>query len=213
MPMNNKNTWLVVGALIVVIAVGYLFINRQQPGASSNSVAGTNEASQPGEPQSLKDLMMAGRPMKCEFRDDADSTKTTGQVYVDNKNVRVDFVVTEKDKTTDGHMIVNDTTAYTWMEGSKDGFKMSFTAEQKAEAEQQQVDPNKKLDYECDNWSGDAATFTVPADVNFRDLNSLLPSGAQGNASGSVDMKANACAACDQAPESSRAQCRAALGC
>ncbi len=209
--MNTKNTWWIIGALVVVLAVGYLMMNRQQ---SPSTVAGDAQVAESKTPQSLKDLMTSGRPMKCEFKDDASEMKTAGTVYVSGKKVRVDFAVTEKEKVTNSHMIVDDTTAYTWMEGQKEGYKLSISEEDKAKAENQTVDPDKKMDYACEKWSGDQSSFAVPADIKFQDLNAMMPSvNAQGNGSGALDVKALQCAACDQAPEASRAQCKQALGC
>jgi hypothetical protein len=158
----------------------------------------------------------------------------SGTFYLANKKMRGDYSVSNGSQVMMGHMVLDNDTTYSWFDGQPMGFKMMNSTEvntNTSTAAEQSFDPNKMMGYKCEGWSADGSKFVLPANVQFNDFGtgSVAPSlpingstgagsvggsaGADVNAGGSVSGSATQCAACDQVPESYRAQCRSSLGC
>ncbi len=177
--MNNKRAWWVIGAIVIVALVVYFAMNRSDNNESTEnqveSQSEQNEKKDRGmvtDPASLKELVAMNTPMKCEYNDS--ESKTQGTMYVADKKVRGDYTIVTDAKTQNGHMILDGLTLHVWMDGEKDGFTMTISEETKAQAENQTVDPNKQMDFDCDSWSGDAAMFKLPANVEFKDFSAMM---------------------------------------
>jgi len=223
--MKKSYIWIVVG--LFVVAFVYLTITNRNNSdsnqvANSNQTENTNEQTQmkpSSTPASLKELMSGSSSVRCEFSSTEEESISSGVVFAANGKARVDFSSTIDNETTAGHMIMDDSMAYTWIEGESKGFKISTEATASAQpnqANEKQFDPEKKLDYSCQDWGVDNSVFERPSSVEFTDVSAMMPSmpgGTQGSMETSGEVNAAQCAACDQAPEASRAQCRAALGC
>lgn len=224
--MKKPAIWIILGVIVVALIIYFATMSGDNSTSNqtvdSNQTQNTNEQAQmeaSSTPASLKELMARSSSTRCEFSASEDSNNSSGVVYAANGKARVDFSSTTNDKTTSGHMIMDNEMAYTWIDGQAKGFKVSTATAMSAQPNQpneKQFDPEKKLDYRCENWSGDSTIFTVPANIEFTDINAMMPSaqgGVQGSMTPSTPTQSAQCAACDQAPEASRAQCRAALGC
>jgi hypothetical protein len=197
------NTKVLYGILaVIVIAIG-AFVLTNGGGKKSAATTATTTASV-AQPQTLKDLARSETPQKCEFEDSTNAAKTAGVVYVASGKVRGDFTATTQGKNYSAHMISDGVTAYTWMDGMATGFKVAFSTASTSEM-QQGLDANKNLNYKCSSWTADQTMFQLPTSVKFTDMSATLKTGVSGSA--------NACSACDLAPEPQRAQCRAALKC
>lgn len=153
-------------------------------------------------------MLTLGSTQQCSFSDDVGNK---GTVYVADKKIRGDFSTTVENNTTNGHMIVNENTAYLWIDGQTTGYEMSMDVVNKAAGTNintaSQIDLDKKIDYDCKSWNVDASVFILPTDIKFTDLSKLISPAGSG-----ID-KAKQCSACDQVPESAKAQCKTALGC
>lgn len=224
--MKKPFIWIILG--LIVVAFIFLFISQRNDAGISNQTVESNQTQNTSEqtemepsstPASLKELMSRSNSMRCEFSASEDSDNSSGVVYAANGKARVDFTSTANGQTSSGHMIMDNDFAYTWIDGQAKGFKVSTattTSTGPSDQTEKQFDPEKKLDYRCENWSTDNSIFMIPANVEFTDLSAMMiPS--QGNGQDSMapsnSNKAAQCAACDQAPEANRAQCRVALGC
>lgn len=128
---------------------------------------GMNEAT-------FNQLIAKGETLSCTFEDKADGSNTTGTIYVDHKRLRSDFSTASEDKAVNGHMIMTSGMAYTWVEGMTTGIKASLEGQTKA-GESQGVDANKKLNIHCNAWTNDETKFSVPTQVKFSDITSLIP--------------------------------------
>lgn len=213
--MNQKMLTAVAVIIILLIGGGAYWYMSNQPNAIPSGSESTNTDTQ----QSLKDLIGANRPVKCEFKDDGGAE---GTVYVGNGKVRSDFTTTSGGQMMRAHMITDKETSYTWIDGMMTGYKFSMSVDdQNAPVNsgtlQAQFNQNEKLDYRCDTWSVDASLFIMPTGIEFTDLNAMMPTGVNVNtnvnADGSADISAPDCSMCDSAPAEARSQCRAALGC
>lgn len=217
--MNKKAIWIVLGVIVIAL-VAYFVMNRQT--ASPESLL--NNATESG-PQSLKDLLTAGQSVKCEYNDQANNSQ--GTAYVTTKKMRGDFSSVVEGKTIVSHMIFDNETTYVWQEGETSGLMMKNTADDQTTSPDysspeapQSVNLEEKIDYQCSPWIVNNAMFSLPEGIDFKDLSALIPTttpsagaGTSGSASGSADLKALQCAACDSSPAESRAQCKAALEC
>lgn len=212
--MTNR---IVIGILVVVALVlsgaGFTWIKNQssQPTVTSSPMASAqvqSSVSVQAQQLSLMDLWKSQSSQKCTFSDT--STKTSGTVYVSDGKVRGDFRINSQGQVLNSHMIVDGQTSYIWSDGMGQGMKIAMDkfASTPTATQSSQVDINKKTDYRCENWNTDNTVFTIPADMQFNDMSSLVP-----NASGMMDGKAAQCAACDRLSGVARAQCKSALSC
>ena len=196
-----------VSAAVLLLAAG---CGKKQAGPYET-------ASQKSTGQQSFRALASGKPQKCEIKFSQENNQNQGTVYVANGKMRNDSTATVSGKTMVSHMILDNNTVYTWMEGQTTGFKMQATAteEQKTDGQQKRpVDLDQKVDYSCEGWSVDGSVFVPPANITFTDFSSLIPKiPAQNSAPAAGNQNAAACAACDQVPASAQAQCKAALGC
>ena len=167
----------------------------------------------------LRSLLGLGQNVKCEFVyiDDENDNTTSGTVYVAGERMRGDFDMMQDNEPYSMHMIRDAEYAYTWGDGPMGEMATKMKLETQTPTEANSTDPvdtdpfesDERVDYECESWTVAASQFTPPSDVEFMDMSAQMEQMhmMQG------DMKAAQCAACDQAPEGSREQCRAALGC
>ncbi len=203
----NKITIGIIAAVVVVAAGAWFFIS----GNGGDMMMSSNE---PQMQMSMKELIAMGRSQKCDFSEP--QSNTAGTIYIADGKVRGDFTSQNQGASMSGHMIVDGTTVYTWMDGMNQGFKTSFnpTGAQGEGDTQQGLSPDKKTDYKCETWSKDESKFAMPAGITFSDMSAMMqgkmPSSANPNG---VPDKAAQCKACDMAPEPQRSQCREALSC
>ena len=212
--MNNKLLYIVGGVVVVGIIIAFMVYKPSGTQAPSGEMmSGTSD-----DHMTLKGLISKGGSQKCSFTNNYDTVQSNGVVYVTQGKMRGDFTTTVSGKTTASHMIVDNNTSYIWTDDMKQGYKMSF-AEMNGDMTAQNsaaFDVNKELNYSCGTWSGDSSVFVLPSTITFADMNAMMQGmgGSMGaGANGSAEMKAGQCSACDSAPEPSRSQCRAAMGC
>lgn len=225
----NKTIWIVLGVVVIAVAAWLLVGKKPASKVNDNSqTAGTQQeqSTNASAQMSLKDLVASGKPQQCDFTDNEASSTVQGTVYVGNGKMRGDFAAETQGKTTNTHMIMVDQTNYVWVEGQGTGYKMSADATAKgqtqSQTQEQAVDQDKKMDYHCQNWSGDDSEFNLPSGVSFSDMSSMMQGmasssmpGMQGSAGAgaSASVKAQQCAACNNVPGAGKAQCLAALSC
>lgn len=215
----NK-TVLVSVAIVLLLAIGggafFVMSTRSKTSVNPNRMEGnvevTTGATGTVEQKSLKDLLALGQSQQCTF---SDPSGNAGTVYIANAKMRGDFNTTTDGKVVASHMIVDQPTAYVWMDGQTTGFKMSLDTVKQPQGKTGNVDIDKKVDYTCESWSMDPTLFTLPSTVAFSDMGSFsVPSGAM-EVSGTPASSSNAeqCAACNSLPAASQAQCKQALNC
>ncbi len=216
----NKNTLIIVAIALVLLLGGgaFMMMNKSAStdGTGSNTsgfkstTGGSNTAS-----KSLKDLIMGGVAQKCTFS----ASGTTGESYVSGGKMRSDYSTTAGGNTVAGHMIVDGTTSYMWMDGQQTGYKMTYDVNEADVPEapegqgQQGLDVNQMMDYTCTPWVANGSMFSPPADVTFTDFSAMMPSAGTGTAPAAGNAMPNACAACDSLSGESKTQCLTALNC
>jgi hypothetical protein len=185
----------------------------------------------------MKELFASGAAQKCTFEQKVGDMESTGVVYIGNGKMRGDFESKSPAGVVQSHMIIRDNANYVWSdEGGGQGMKMAMTdgevqAQENTNQQNQAVDWNQALGYECTSWGASESVFTLPQGVEFTDLSAMMKQmpkagagkmmGAQEEMMGNAEAggsaggyKAMQCAACDSAPDAdSKAQCKAAIGC
>lgn len=226
--MNTKIIWSILGVIIVAIALYFTVSNNQtntqtQVNNEASNNSNVNKIDSSSTPQSLKELLTLKQSIRCEF-DTNEENNSSGVVQASNGKARVDFTSTSEDdnnETITGHMIISEDTAHTWLDNDAKGYKISVDKMTEVEntTKSSQIDLNKKLEYRCENEDVDNSIFILPDNIEFTDVNNMMIPSEQGEIKSDtsetmkIDPKAAQCAACNQAPEASRAQCLVALGC
>lgn len=203
--MNKTGIGVIIAVILIAAAAWYFFAGGSDMMMSSN---------EPQQQMSMKELIALGKSQKCDFSEP--QSNTAGTIYIADGKVRGDFTSQNQGTNVSGHMIVDGTTVYTWMDGMNQGFKAAFnpTGEQGQGDTQQGLSPDKKTDYKCEKWSEDESLFAMPAGVTFSDMSAMMQGGAKAVTDpNAMPSKSAQCNACDMAPEPQRSQCRQALNC
>jgi hypothetical protein len=176
-----KKTGLIIAAIVVVLllAFGGVYLMKSAKSPTVTKTANTQTA-KPQTTNSLKGtiigLLSGGKTVNCQIT--YPDNKGTGTVYVSDKKFAGDFTMKGTDgKETTGHMISDGTFMYVWSSGIPMGIKMNLAdaknAAQKA-GTNQSVDINQEVNLNCSPWSPDSSKFTVPSNIQFRDMSQLL---------------------------------------
>lgn len=202
------NKLLVIGScvgLLVIGGVGFFLVKNNSKTTSNSDYQVESGNSMKGK--SLKDLFSVKDAQECSFSDEGGNS---GAVYISDGKMRGNFTSQVSGQgTIDSHIIVMNNQSYVWMEGQTTGFSVSLEAMPTPSSEKTQtVDLDQKLDFKCGSWSVNSSFFTLPTNVKFSDMSSLIKPQGSSNPSNSSQ-----CAACDAAPADYQAQCKAALGC
>ncbi|MEK7631045.1 MAG: hypothetical protein AAB417_03400 [Patescibacteria group bacterium] len=216
--MNTKTLFAVIGGVVVVGAVIFLF-----KGPGGNMPGGGDHMM--SQKTSLKALLAVNSPQKCTFTNKVENSDSSGTVYVMRGRMRGDFTSVAAGKIENSHMIVENDKSYVWSESMAQGMMMNFADFDKPENKQQgTTDVNKEVDYSCSAWSPDEGVFQRPANVEFVDLKAMMGDGMMqggmmdkqptgGAPTGGADIKAMQCKSCDGLQEPAKTQCKTALAC
>jgi hypothetical protein len=220
--MNNNIVYLAVGA-IVVLGGGYWYFSSSNAGDTMAGDIMQGDSRMQNVGSTFAAILAGGQNVQCDYSFSDGTNQSSGRVYVADggERLRGDFTITAP-TTMEAHMIRDGGHNYIWssmMEGQ--GMKMTVTAENRNTLfDTDEAGIPDDVNYNCAPWSVDASVFALPTGVEFMDmsaqmeqLKNMMPAGAGASGSGSADVKAMQCAACDQAPGEAREQCRVALGC
>ena len=181
--MQNNALLYGIGALVVVaLGAGAWMYMGGTPRENTNEERAQEDGTQTeGQPQTqrtaLTSLRNSQSPQRCTFSTVADTTRTTGTVYVAEGKMRGEFTTTMDDQTIESYMIVEGNTSYVWSDAMPQGVKMSFDA-MAAQSEggvAQGVDPNAAVDYSCSPWVVQASMFALPSGIVFQDMSAFMP--------------------------------------
>lgn len=209
--MNKNILWAVIGVVALVLIVAGIAVTLQRSGDAEVAVeteSGQVDDSVAIEQRSFRELALSGRSSQCQFTDP--QSGATGALYIGGGKMRADFSSEAGGMTITGHMVSDSQTAYVWVEGMTNGFKMALdtTVSGSSTSTREQVDLDQKVDVRCQDWSVDQTKFELPTTVQFNEMASIDSTTAD-----SADTRTDRCASCDTAPAEYRDQCRQALGC
>ena len=211
--MDNK-ILLAVAIILVIVLGGAAFIMSKNSSKTPSSAPVVQTEKPASNQKTLKNLISSGQAQKCTFKDKSASVNVEGTTYVASGKMREDFNSVVGEKNIMMHMIVNDKTSYTWMDGQTTGYKMVFDPAKMGaptgSQQSQSVDINKVIDYNCSGWTVDGSMFTPPANVKFSEVGGVMePTGS----TGTKTAPQNQCAACDYLSGDAKTQCRTQLNC
>jgi hypothetical protein len=171
----------VIIILVILFGVGGMLFMKSSKTPSTTQTTNT-QATKPQTTNSLKGtiigLLSGGKNVNCQIT--YPENKGTGTVYVSDKKFAGDFTMKGTDgKETTGHMVSDGTFMYVWSSGISMGIKMNLaeakSAAQKAGANaNQSIDVNQEVNLNCNPWAPDNSKFTVPTDIQFKDMSKLL---------------------------------------
>lgn len=199
----NKKILLIVLVLLLIATGVYLFAINNKFGLANTSITQSNS------PKTLKEIFGLGIAQKCTY--------DKGTIYVADGKMRGDFSSIDEGVTTNGHTIVDGNTSYFWTEGETTGFKTTFNLDATPQAESRDtpvssdIDPVQPENYVCEPWVVKSDVFTLPSSVEFKDLNSMIPTMAP--YAGTSEQKQNGCSYCDMLSGDDKSQCLSAMKC
>lgn len=209
--MQNKLLIYGITGVVLVLGIVAFAMNKSDSPVESVDNETSEEVSSNSSEASLKDLIANGGSNKCTFSQTVENSKSDGVVYLQNGAMRGDFTSVAGGQTIKSHMIVRENTTYVWSDMASQGVKMSFDAAATSAASSTGgVSIDQKLAYSCDGWSGDAGMFSLPSEITFTDLSSMIPGGST-NGSSANSYQCNACASITDAD--GKAQCKAMFNC
>jgi type II secretory pathway pseudopilin PulG len=208
-----KNIGIAIVAIIIILIVaggGFFFLKSSKTPVKTQVQTNNTKAA---ESQSIKrnavkgtilSLLDGGKTVSCTVN--LPDNKGNGTFYVANsKQFAGDFT----SKGTDGkdiatHMISDGTYVYIWSAAMPSGFKMKLETARNATNNaqtNQAVNLNQNVDMQCGAWTVDNSKFTVPSNIEFRDMSGFLqqaqPQVTTAPATGGTQTGASAC---DQVP-------------
>lgn len=180
-----KQKQLVIAAVVVILLLlgGGFFLfskNKAVTSTPSNSSNTKQEASNPTQNamSSLVDLLSSGQSTMCTFDVSASTGGSTkGTFYMAAGKMKGDFTTTDKDgKKSSMSMIRIDDQSYIWGGSLPSGIKMKLSTDDLKTNTQanQYFNLNTKNDYKCIPWIVDSSKFSVPTNIKFTDLSSLM---------------------------------------
>jgi len=201
--------------LLLGLGAGFWFMTKKSP-SNKNSVTSVptgsvvQEVPTTSPSRSLRDLLTAGVAQKCTFTAGEDDSNT-GIMYISNGKIRGEYSTKIEGETQNLSMIVDGNTTYLWGGETEAGYKMTIDPSTTIKPEEKPsglsfVDPDQNLNYNCTPWIVDASQFTLPSNIKFSDLSSMMKPATTG---GVVDK----CAACSFLTGDEKTQCLSALDC
>ena len=232
----KKNIIIVLVIVVILLIVGiWFFAGRQKNnGQPANTPVGTNSQNQPNQTAnnsntqsrsntfagSLSDLMGKKTPQNCQVSFDQNGTAQTSTLYFDGTNLRMDATSNIGGQPSVTHVLITGGWEYTWNDvaiagmAANTGIKINMSQiKQQAPAtpgaapNNTGLDIQKSMNFSCTPWTPDASQFVLPANIQFQDLSSLIPS-AGSPSGGTPATPASACQACQVIPAgAARTQC------
>lgn len=135
----------------------------------------------------LGDLRSEGKDLECQivYERTAAEGNIEGTYFTSKGNVRGDFMVPapEFGGKIISSMIVGGNSLYVWSKIGKDtfGFKSDTSNEKTKQIDTKEPVPlSAQVKYSCTDWSSvDGSVFVPPAEVQFKDLNTVIDAGME----------------------------------
>jgi hypothetical protein len=218
---------IAMGALIVLALVALLLLNSNRasapiPTPEEEVVRIATTTPEVKGPTTLSALIAQNVAQECTFTTASEGTETFGTVYVANGMMRTDIQTrTAQGPLQKSSMIHDGAFLYVWGDQMEQGIKMAVpdtttsTDTAPTNTPQTPIDLNQEVTYDCAPSSPSSSVFVVPTTIMFVDMQSMLQGvpEAKKATEDSLDLTADACAACEQLPKEQQLQCRQALKC
>lgn len=188
----------IIPIIAVVVLVGgaatFVIMNKKSNESTSSNASQSDPVTFDTDNVSINDLLTRNASLSCTYEVQDGNSQNTGMAYFSGANdMYGEFTNKTKEKTSTAYVIRNNDTQYVWQKGSKNGYKADVSAYDKQKQEQmnQQLDPDKKYEFKCQNWDKDESKFEVPSDITFQDISAQL-NQAQGASQNTKEQACNA---------------------
>ncbi|HEV7702226.1 MAG TPA: hypothetical protein VGO63_02165 [Candidatus Paceibacterota bacterium] len=169
-----SKTLISVLVLALVIVGGYFIVKANKGGYAAPTVSTeentsdtSNIPAQSGKKIAFSEFVKQGGSYKCDVKQAMSDFENSGVVYMSGGKIRGDFSTIAEGRPIDSSFVVKDGYTYMWSSALPTmGFKVKVNADATASGEynwQEGVG-----DYNCEPWTADEATFTLPASVTFK---------------------------------------------
>lgn len=227
------NTKIVIGAvvgIVLLVAGNWFYVSQEAYVGGAQNGSDSNELV---VGKTFAQLLGMGQSLKCTYEYDDGGNVSSGTMYIaeGGERIRAEFNFTLSGAGPMQMFMVRSTdidgTAHNFIWGSSmpQGIMTVVTEENRAQlfdnTDANTTAINNTL-YKCEKWDVDESKFDLPTNMSFFDPDYLKENmiGApkigeatvQAEGTGTADIKAMQCAACDQAGPA-KEQCRQALGC
>lgn len=174
MNKNQKNIISIVTTIIVVAGLVYGFIYLNKPNTPVVNADGSIEGL-----YSTESIMTLGKPYRCNFEKEDDTSKILGVVETDGSKIKGEFRIIapslQETKEFSSFLIVKEGVAYTWTSLAPLGYKGSVAKSSSVNAspaEQAQiVGTRDKIEYKCKPLENlDSTIFDPPTWITFTEI-------------------------------------------
>ena len=178
--LKNKGLVIAIAVLILALLGGAAYMKfaktstapqqsptvQEQPKASPSGVTGT-----------LKSLF--GKNQSCTIT--YPNNGGSGTFYVSGNKFRGDFTVkTAGEKETTSQVVSDGVYTYIWSSESPTGIKMKLdVTSPTASAQTGNFNLDQEVSLNCSPWGVDASKFTIPTNIQFTDLSSMIAPKAE----------------------------------
>lgn len=160
--MNNKYITIIA---VVVVVLGGWFLLSGDSSAPTNTQDAPQVSDERSGSSSLQDLLSLGGNRYCTVAIEDQNFSATGEVFVAEDQIRVDFVSGVADQIVASSMIQTEGMIYTWTNMFGQGFKFLVSD---IEAGAPGPDLSVGVTYDCEPWGEiDQSKFTLPEGIEF----------------------------------------------
>src|SRR5688572_701932 len=147
------NKTLLIGIVVVILLlIGGYFIyssgNDDGIEKTTNQEENNSETSG-GVKSSLKAMLASGGSRKCDITSGNSAAFSSGTVYVSDGKMKGEFTTTSNGQSMKAYMISDGEYMYSWTDITSSGFKFPITQTESQETEQNSVDINQEIDWNC----------------------------------------------------------------
>lgn len=202
---------IVIIVVLIIVLIGLVFAISNN--SSDNNDLQEQDVQTAGDSffGSVKDLIMRGESLTCDFSREDENGKISGTVYVADEKFRGEFDLTDPNGNNFQTSVINDKEfAYTWGSSPFGNVAIKFPVEEPGAFadtdvtdDEAMLNPNEEFEYRCSPWGADSNMFTPPSDIEFLDFSQQLE-----------EMMSDQCSVCLQIPdEDAQFECLKAFSC
>lgn len=196
---------------ILVLGGGYHLYNAQnKEGSQTPNKVDESPKNESVLNTSIVNLLSENRKVKCSFDYKNADTTITGDVYIDGKRMRSDYITDDPEFGKIESSVIRDNRfLHVWgMPGVETGTKLSL-GEAAEDAIDNFISTDEILDFDCSFWFVNERLFIPPAEIEFIDISSGVEQGIEEP----LKIKAD-CSVCNEIIEPElREECRQDLNC
>lgn len=159
--------------IIAVLAVGALgggtWYVTSSSKTESTTVVSETEEKESASSGMFADLMARAGSWKCHAKATHEQGASEGDVFINDGNIRGDFVATMAGRSVNTSFISQGGYMYTWSDMLPQGMKVKIEAAGGTSGGQG-IDPSTPVEYSCEAWTVDESKFATPSGIEFFEI-------------------------------------------